>query len=221
MDTFIDTLQNYYGIAIRSNSGNLKDMQQNVIATLFYFASNSKKQMHGQCPLGKESWCFFHRALAHGTSTDGKYAGLPNDVLNAIKPVYLELCSRELSSKCLHGKTQNANENLNGIIWQILPKEVFVCFKTMKFGAYDAVIQFNDGFKGFLNVFTKTNIHNPGYFTLRGYEHLDSIRIRDSRRHSVPHSKNRRKILRALRKKKSPFLKVRRANFINQEHFSN
>lgn len=42
-DNFIDRLQNYYGIAVRSNVGDLKSMQQNVIAALFHCASNKKK----------------------------------------------------------------------------------------------------------------------------------------------------------------------------------
>ncbi|GFX24696.1 uncharacterized protein TNCV_3344761 [Trichonephila clavipes] len=35
-DSFIDRLQNYYGIAVRSNVGNLSGLQQNVIAALFH-----------------------------------------------------------------------------------------------------------------------------------------------------------------------------------------
>ncbi|GFX50854.1 hypothetical protein TNCV_2732081 [Trichonephila clavipes] len=57
--------------------------------------------------------------------------GLSNEVLNMIKPTYLELCTKELLTKCLHGKTQNSNECLNGVIWQRVPKEVFVCLKTL------------------------------------------------------------------------------------------
>ncbi|GFW19817.1 uncharacterized protein TNCV_3561201 [Trichonephila clavipes] len=60
-DNFIDRLQNYYGIAVRSNVGNLTAMQQNVIAALYHCASSDKKPMHGQCPIGKESWCYFQR----------------------------------------------------------------------------------------------------------------------------------------------------------------
>ncbi|GFS61934.1 uncharacterized protein TNCV_2592331 [Trichonephila clavipes] len=58
-DNFIDRLQNYCGIAVRSNVGNLNAMQQNVIAALYHCASSDKKPMHGQCPIGKESWCYF------------------------------------------------------------------------------------------------------------------------------------------------------------------
>ncbi|GFT49156.1 hypothetical protein TNCV_2835831 [Trichonephila clavipes] len=61
-----------------------------------------------------------------------KYKGLSNEVLNTIKPTYLELCTKELLTKCLHGKTQNSNECLNGVIWQRVPKEVFVCLKILK-----------------------------------------------------------------------------------------
>ncbi|GFT91974.1 40S ribosomal protein S7 [Trichonephila clavipes] len=102
-----------------------------------------------------------------------------------IKPTYLELCTKELLTKCLHGKTQNSNECLNGVIWQRAPKEVFVCLKTLKSGALDAVIQFNDGYKGCVEIFKKLNI-TPGYFTLKAYKHLDINRINDAERHSTP-----------------------------------
>ncbi|GFV68948.1 CCHC-type domain-containing protein [Trichonephila clavipes] len=60
-DNFIDRHQNYYGIAVRSNVGNLIAMQQNVIAALYHCASSDKKPMNGQCLIGKESWCYFQR----------------------------------------------------------------------------------------------------------------------------------------------------------------
>ncbi|GFV22350.1 uncharacterized protein TNCV_3924101 [Trichonephila clavipes] len=114
-DSFIDRLQNYYEIAVRSNVGNLSGLQQNVIAALFHCSSSVEKQMHGQCPIGKDSWCYYQRALSCGKKPNEKYKGLSNEVLNTIKPTYLELCTKELLTKCLHGKTQNSNECLNGV----------------------------------------------------------------------------------------------------------
>ncbi|GIX70836.1 uncharacterized protein LOC101238613 [Caerostris extrusa] len=70
--------------------------------------------------------------MANGKTISEKYTGLPNNILNIIKPVYLELCSRDLLQKCLHGKTQNANESFNGTLWRRVPKEVFVWLKTVK-----------------------------------------------------------------------------------------
>ncbi|GFU65217.1 uncharacterized protein TNCV_2134221 [Trichonephila clavipes] len=152
-DSFIDRLKNYYGIAVRSNVENLSGLQQNVIVALFHCSSSVEKPMHGQCPIGKDSWCYYQRALSCGKKPNEKYKGLSNEVLNTIKPTYLELCTKELLTKCLHGKTQNSNQCLNGVIWQRVPKKVFVCLKILKSGALDAVIQFNDGYKGCVEIF--------------------------------------------------------------------
>ncbi|GFX88772.1 uncharacterized protein TNCV_1558171 [Trichonephila clavipes] len=65
-DYFIDRLQNYYGIVVRSNAGNLTGLQQNVIPALFHCSSSVKKPMHAQCPIGKDSWCYYQRALTCG-----------------------------------------------------------------------------------------------------------------------------------------------------------
>ncbi|GFY27698.1 uncharacterized protein TNCV_241661 [Trichonephila clavipes] len=67
-DSFIDRLQNYYGISVRSNVGNLSGLQQNVVAALFHCSSSVEKPMHGQCPIGKDSWCYYQRALSCGKS---------------------------------------------------------------------------------------------------------------------------------------------------------
>ncbi|GFW73559.1 uncharacterized protein TNCV_4327161 [Trichonephila clavipes] len=197
----IGHVQKRVGIALRSNVGNLSGLQQNVIAALFHCSSSVQKLMHKQCPIGKDSWCYYQRALSCGKKPNEKYKGLSNEVPNTIKPTYLELCTKELLTKCLHGKTQNSNECLNGVIWQRVPKVVFVCLKILKSGALDAVIQFNDGYKGCVEIFKKLNI-TPGYFILKAYKHLDINRINDAERHSTPNVKQRRKILRATRKKK-------------------
>ncbi|GFU83122.1 uncharacterized protein TNCV_2123181 [Trichonephila clavipes] len=101
-DSFIDRLQNYYGIAVRSNVGNLSGLQQNVIAALFHCSSSVEKPMHGQCPIGKDSWCYYQRALSCGKKPNEKYKGSSNEVLNTIKPTYLELCTKNcLLNACI------------------------------------------------------------------------------------------------------------------------
>ncbi|GFW67278.1 uncharacterized protein TNCV_2698881 [Trichonephila clavipes] len=66
IDSFIERLQNYYGIAVRSNAGNLSSLQQNVIEALFHCSSSVEKPMNGQCPIGKDSWYYYQRALSCG-----------------------------------------------------------------------------------------------------------------------------------------------------------
>ncbi|GFU36054.1 uncharacterized protein TNCV_4191531 [Trichonephila clavipes] len=186
-DSFIDRLQNYYGIAVLSNVGNLSGLHQNVIAALFHCSSSVEKPMHGH---RKRELVLLPASTVLWQIAPKKYI----KAYQMIKPTYLELCTKELLTKCLHDKTQTSNECLNGVIWQ----EVFVCFKTLKSGALDAVIQFNDGYKGCVEIFKKLNI-TPGYFTLKSYKHLDINRINDAERHSTPNVKQRRNILRATR----------------------
>ncbi|GFU43939.1 putative kolobok1-1 nv [Trichonephila clavipes] len=128
-DSFIGRLQNYYGIAVRSNVGNLSGPSAKCYCGFVSLLIKCRET---------DAWAVSHRKKIVGATTsehkkpNEKYKGLSNEVLNTIKPTYLELCTKELLTKCLHGKTQNSNECLNGVIWQRVPKEVFVCLKIFK-----------------------------------------------------------------------------------------
>ncbi|XP_064470221.1 uncharacterized protein LOC135384970 [Ornithodoros turicata] len=209
-DMFIDRLQNYYGIAIRSNVGDFNGMRQAVIAAFFHCVSRRDKPLHGQCPQGKDSWCSYQKCKADGCLEMYKpKAGLPDAVINKVKPVYMELCEEKLLRKCLHGKTQNANESFNGVLWQRLPKSNFVGLNTFMNGASDAVMQFNEGFIGLLCVFRGLDI-DPGYYTVQGYTKLDNERVTEARRLSTPAANRQRKIRRAQRKKKNCTMKLKK-----------
>ncbi|GFS51028.1 uncharacterized protein TNCV_3277551 [Trichonephila clavipes] len=65
------------GIAIRSNIGNLEEMQRAVIAASYHCCSCKSNPMHGQCPLGSESWCAYQRTQSAGKAFYDKNAGLP------------------------------------------------------------------------------------------------------------------------------------------------
>ncbi|XP_032242888.2 uncharacterized protein LOC116621099 [Nematostella vectensis] len=76
-DAMIDKLQNYYGIAIRSNLDDLKGMKKAIYATLFHCASNDKVVLHDYCPDGPNSWCGYKRGSANKTKTFKHGSGLP------------------------------------------------------------------------------------------------------------------------------------------------
>ncbi|GFW03996.1 uncharacterized protein TNCV_2051121 [Trichonephila clavipes] len=124
-------------------------MQRAVIAAFYHCCSGKSNTMHGQCSLGSESWCAYQRAQSAGKVFYDKNAGLPKNIINKIKPTYLQLCDQNLLRKCLHGKTQNANEAFNGCLWNVVPKEIFVELQTFSLGSYIAVINFNKGFQGY------------------------------------------------------------------------
>lgn len=94
------------------------------------------------------------RAEATGQQRYKHKAGL-DKVLNKIKIVYADLYSDDLLMKCLHGKTQNANECFNGMIWQRAPRESYVSLPSVKFTLYDAVSHFNNGNRSTLDILNK------------------------------------------------------------------
>jgi len=50
--------------------------------------------------------------------------GLPAAVVELTEPICIDLSSPDLLSKCLHGKTQNNNECLNKLIWDMCKRGV-------------------------------------------------------------------------------------------------
>ena len=63
-----------------------------------------------------------------------------------------DLGSDTLLKKSLHGETQNVNKLFKGLIWKRLPKDVFVCKRTLQTGVASATIAYNDDAKGLLKV---------------------------------------------------------------------
>ncbi|GFY00915.1 CCHC-type domain-containing protein [Trichonephila clavipes] len=191
-DKLIDRIQNYYGIAIRNNVGNLQKMMSSVIAAFFHCVSGKIISLHGQCPEGSESWCRYQRAKAAGSPLKEIEQGLPNKIINQIKPTYLKLCNETLLKKCLHGKTQNCNESYNNILWNIVPKNIFTGLETFRLGALLALILYNSGYAGILSVIRNVNGSLPESVAQELLK-FDKQRISTSLRHSLPIAKLSRK----------------------------
>ena len=60
-NAIIDILQNYYGIEIRANSGNLDGMKKAVLTSLSRVTSSKDNEWHDYCPSSTDSWCLFQR----------------------------------------------------------------------------------------------------------------------------------------------------------------
>ena len=123
-DARINSLQNYYGDAIRRNKGDLDGMVKSVQATLLHCNSTDDAPRHHLCPEGEMSWCKWQVAKALGKEYHHKEP-IPETIVQLIKPIYARLGSRSLLEKCTGGYTQNANEALHSLIWKFCPKELF------------------------------------------------------------------------------------------------
>ena len=91
-DNIIDKLQNYYGMAIRQNNGDLNAMKSaTTAASLFYVASSAINDYHTYCPSGSDSWCLFKADQVNNTSSYKPGPCLPLDIIKVVKHIYEEL----------------------------------------------------------------------------------------------------------------------------------
>ena len=121
-DTLMNSLQNYYGDAIRKSVGNVERMVKSVQATLLHLNSTDETPRHQICPEGKDSWCAFQAAKAKSEEYHHTNEPIPEAIVHLLKPIYARLGDRALLEKCVDGYTQNANESLHSLIWKLCPK---------------------------------------------------------------------------------------------------
>ena len=81
-----------------------------------------------------------------------------DEVFKAVKPIYEELSSDDLLSRCLGGYTQNNNESFNSVLWSIAPKGVHSSKAIVDIAANIAVCNFNDGLKSVLEIMQVLNL---------------------------------------------------------------
>ena len=193
-DATIDKLQNYYGIAIRRNVGNLEGMKSCVSAALFHVASSSENSWHSHCPIGKDSWCQYQVDKATGSSKYKPGPGLPKEVIKHVKPIFQELFHDSLLSKCLHGKTQNRNESFNGMIWKRIPKHTYVGRRQFEIGVCDAIAHFNIGNSATIKIYGELGME-PGNYTVAGCSDSNVERVNNAERLNSDVRKTRCRIL--------------------------
>lgn len=115
----------FYGLAIRRNTESVEKMRNDIWATLYHKISTDEQPQHNKCPVGVDSWCSWQQSKALGTLSSYQHKpAMHKDVFEAIKPIYEDLSSDDLLSRCLGGYTQNQNESFNAVVWAIAPKTV-------------------------------------------------------------------------------------------------
>ena len=181
--------------------GNLAGMKKAIHASLKHCASSEARPLHDHCPTGSTSWCRYQQDKANRTNLYKQGPGFPLAVIKEVKPEYVRLSEDNLLKKWLHGKTQNQNESLNGMVWQRIPKEVYVGSEKLQLGLYDAVAHFNIGSITLIELFQALGIP-PGKYTEEGCRLQDQLRIHTAQHQSKPSTKKRRKVIRGLKKRK-------------------
>ena len=144
-------LTNYYGRAIRDNSGNLEAMKTAVWASFFHTISCDESHCHDCCPKGSSSWCFHQQAIADNVPPCPHGRPLPSGVDQALKPIYERRGDPQLLRRCLAGKAQNSNESFRSLLGSISPKERWSNLCTVD-TALAIAIRFDKGASALMNV---------------------------------------------------------------------
>lgn len=177
----IDQIQRNYGKAIRSHSGNLKDMQNAIWAIFHHMIKPPKniplKKQHSYCPKGKDSWCKFNNDLKTKKKTYSESQRLPCVFSEPLKPIFHRLAATELLQKCLKGLTQNPNESFNNLIWQRCPKTMFCSKDRIVSAVSEAVCVFNTGAGAKALILRAAGIKDVGTNALLAWRSRDKQRL--------------------------------------------
>ncbi|GFS81513.1 uncharacterized protein TNCV_3435731 [Trichonephila clavipes] len=158
-DAIISKLTTFYGNAIRANSHNVNEMRQAVRAVWAHTSSTDDEPKHWFCPKGKNSWCKYNVSVHNNTVNEFSHKNtLPKAVSEVIKPVFKDLSHLKLLRRCLGGKTQNANESLNSLIWKYSPKLIGSGINVTKIAAFIAACEYNDGSKNRIDLMRALNL---------------------------------------------------------------
>ena len=192
-DVAINTMQNYYGMAIRQNIGALYAMKKAIGAVLYHCSSLEEDVRHQFCPRAINLWCKWQLDRINKTDKYKPKVNLPNCIKELIYPIFKDLSSDELLSKCLHGKTQNSNEAFHQIILTKCPKSV------VNLGVCSAVLAFNEGTEGI-----KIVIEKLGLKLGRASSEITQVKQKKQQRNNMvkklEETKKQRKRLRAKRR---------------------
>ncbi|GBN91395.1 hypothetical protein AVEN_107728-1 [Araneus ventricosus] len=140
-------------ILVHQHFNSVKDTWNAVWAIYFHTRSTDNEPLHSFCPAGETPWCKYSQAVSKGTAKIFRQKNsLPPAAMDAIKPIFNSLSHPELLNRCLLAYTQNTNESLNSVIWQICPKISGSGRRIAEIAVYESVVRFNEGRLGRLNI---------------------------------------------------------------------
>lgn len=211
-DVAIDTLQNYYGVAIRKNQNNLVSMKSAIWAIYYHSILGDQSELldeqHRYCPKSSTSWCRYQADQINNTSTYNQSRCLPSVFRKELKYIFERLSDEKLLKRCLRGYTQNQNESLNNLLWSKCPKRIFCGKRKLEAAAAQAVIIWNMGSAGQGEVLKNIGVKELGVHTITGYRKENSNRIYHAKLKVSSTYRRRRQYLRHDRKRKQTVTKA-------------
>ena len=201
-----DTIQNFYGKAIRDHKNDVPAMEKATWAILKHY---SQKADHSDCPEGESSWCSFNRDKAIGSSSTHRPIKNPlrPAVVEVIKLLFRRLANTDFLSAVQEAYTQNPCKSYNHLLWSLAPKEIYISPIETSLAVSLSVCLFNSGFYYTLTSLMKESDLSVSSFQKVSWNRLDKERQRLSDYKQRDEVKLRRKKTRRAKcKKQDAFL---------------
>ena len=214
-DKVIDQMQNYYGKAIRDNSGNIENMKTSIWAIYHHMIKDdtlSLEEQHKLCPKGKDSWCKFWKDKENNTATYNDDKRLPHVFLHELKPIFTRLSKDDLLGRCLKGLTQNQNESVNGQVWSRCPKSRYCGKRRVVIAVCETVGVFNTGAASKATLMQSCGVA-PGKNMLQALRKEDHERIVFAAHKVSTRYRKQRQELRSKKKSKADKLSYQAGTF--------
>ena len=148
---------------------------------------------HHNFPKSADTLCHYQKDKQDNTSYYESKSDLPTDVKRPILLICWSLCKSEMLENCIHGKTWNANESFNGMIWNCVPKATHVGLVLLSVGDFDAIDHFDNGEKAAL--YMELLKIDRGYYMAKCCRSENMRRKRSSIYRMSEPQKKRRKVL--------------------------
>ena len=101
--------------------------------------------MHDWCD---PQWCKYLRAKLNGLPYyHNSKSNIPRTRLDAIKPVFHELCSETSLTRVIGGGSQDDNEAFHSLLWTMAPKHRFCSSTILRTALGLSAIIYNDGYE--------------------------------------------------------------------------
>ncbi|CAF2047892.1 unnamed protein product [Rotaria magnacalcarata] len=179
-------LQMTFASTIRKSQHDLNLLFKGSWAIYWHKYSINNDLHHEYCSI---DWCCYLKSIRDKTPYDHTPHGLSRLVLDAIKPVFNNLCSRESLARVVDASTQNPNEGFHSLVWLMSPKHKASSGTTFEIAYCLAVTIFNDGYfplgmikQIITQAISNRNIFNimcryHGYYTDQAMVHFDNSRL--------------------------------------------
>ncbi|CAF4449951.1 unnamed protein product [Rotaria sp. Silwood2] len=177
----------YYAKVINEYKNDIDMMHKRTWAIYKHRISTNEEPDHDWCG----DWCGYKRSLLTvcsncslniyvyfktGTKYDQQKHSLPKYVMEAIKPVFEDLASKETLQHVLNGSSQNANESFHSLLWSMAPKNRYCSGTIIDICLGLAVMIYNDGYLSIGEILHEL-LGEMGHFSYVAFDRINKQRV--------------------------------------------